>query len=191
MLSAHYQIETHLKKHYSNNNDDIVYGFNLSLAGSIKELKTRPKINASGARMSKELKGSMQDEILEQICLLMPEYNAKRYLNKLNNKLKDGEISSIGFTKNFGITALVEPKTNHTVRIHIFSKSFNSKLIKKLITNSELEVSIKFHAQKYFIAIDILDFELLHSALELGYKPEGVLKNYYYVGNDMMIVSKF
>jgi predicted transcriptional regulator/RimJ/RimL family protein N-acetyltransferase len=191
LLSAKYQIEAHLVRHYHNEHDDIVYAFNLSLAGKISHLVPRPSAVPTRSNIQTKLTPEIRDSI--QLCIesIFSGHYAKLFFDKLINKIEKKEAFLHAYAEPTNMVSVLEPKSNRTVHIHIYAQSFHGGLLKKLITSAEIAADVHCQAKKIFLTVDIMDFQILPIALELGYRPEGVLKNYYYVGNDVMVLSKF
>lgn len=191
LLTSNYQIEAHLINHYHNNHSDVVYGYNLSLAGEIEHHAPRPETTVSKAKLHQRLTPTLKEQINEHAVRLLSECFAPQYTNYILEKVKSGKIHLLAYDQPIGIIALLEPKTNQTVRIHIYLEKHHAETLKKLITLAELEATSRFNAKKIFTTVDVLDFELLPTVLGLGYRPEGVLKSVHNLGNNMMILSKF
>lgn len=192
LLSSNYQIEAHLMHHYHKDHSDLVYGYDLTLATDIKKLEVRPMVrsNTSKANMVHSWSTDVENNI--KLCLrtLMSDHMANNYFQKLKVRISSKDFLVLAYENPVDIAIIIERKTNSTVRLHIFATHLDVGLLKKLITSAELEANIRLGAKKIFTTIDILDFQLLPIVLEMGYRPEGVLKGLYHSGSNMMLVSK-
>lgn len=131
LLNAKYQTEAHLVRHYHNDHDDIVYGFDLSLAGSIAHPKPRRSVIPTKTHFQSKITPQIANNLKACISSLLSSHYADSYFDRLIKKIESKDVAILAYGEPTNIAVIIEPKTNCTVRIHVYAQSFHTDMIKK------------------------------------------------------------
>src|SRR3989339_157404 len=198
-IRAGYRIEAHLLNQYGNGKNELVFG-KLIKPNIPKLFQPFVNINTNSIRI---LNGNELDyKNLQEIVhlLLSPWYDDinNEFINGLINGMKQNldisrKCKKVGIALQNEIPIgiiIVTHKRGGATKCSPFILNQNNLVCFQKLLEYASKSFIEFLSRKSYIHIPILQSFTIQNAINLGYKPEGILQEPYKPGIDVLVIGK-
>lgn len=201
LIKSGYVIEAHMRKQYTNNHGELVFGKLLSDSDSVNWAEmTRSKERELEFAIGSDSFDGFSEFIINQMenWYLDIDQDFVDSVQEAEQRNLEDDFSKKGKRVYIAHTAgeirsciIASRKRGKGIKVSPLLTEVTGDKLEEFISFAEQDIKKRGEVRKFYSHVPLLDGELLQKFKSAGYETEGVLREPYKPGVDMVFVGKF
>ncbi|WP_435147652.1 hypothetical protein [Halobaculum sp. P14] len=202
LINSGYEIEAHMRRQYNTEHNELVFGKLLGDQGVADDYKLERNDRGIDLQFSKGSDGfeGFSDFVVDRMSYWYTgiDQNFVNAVQEAEKRELGGDLSTkgkevfIGHSGgNIKCCVIASRKRGRAIKLSPMLSSTNRRGISQLLKFAESELSKYSDIRKFYSHVPVIDHESLRAFRTREYRAEGLLKEPYKRGVDMVFMGKF